>query len=119
MANEGIAGLSAGQMMAGEAPGLVGVFGRLRLEVAGQPVGTLIVEGTHVGLIPDVEGPSDACAVCSDDENLRRLLRGELNPFIASMRGWARLRGDRHFGTQVFLGLRAGSPFADRLKEGN
>ena len=51
--------------------------------------------------------------MCADEETMTKLLRGELNPFIASMRKWARLAGDRGFGTRVILGLQVGSPFAD------
>ena len=94
------------------APGLAGVYGRLRIVVAGKPVATLVVEGEYVALIPDTTGPADATAMCASDEVMRRLLRGELNPFIASMRRQARLAGDRGFGTRTILGLQVGSPFA-------
>jgi len=94
------------------APGLVGLYGRLRITVAGKPVATMVVEGVYVALIPDTSGPADATVLCADEEALRKLLRGDLNPFIASMRGWGRLAGDRGFGTRVILGLQAGSPFA-------
>jgi hypothetical protein len=103
----------------GLAPGLVGVYGRLRIEVAGKPVGTLVVDGPRVALTPDTEGPADATVVCAEDEHFRLLLKGELNPFIASMRGWARLKGDRNFGTRVALGLRAGSPFTNEAGKGS
>jgi hypothetical protein len=43
---------------------------------------------------------------------MRKLLAGELNPFIASMRRLARIAGDRGFGTRVMLGLQVESPFA-------
>jgi putative sterol carrier protein len=43
---------------------------------------------------------------------MQGILRGQLNPFIASMQGKARLAGDRGFGTRVILGLQVGSPFA-------
>ena len=97
---------------AGNAPGLAGVYGRLRIIVGGKPVATLVVEGTYVALIPDVTGPADAIAMCADEDVMRKLLAGELNPFIASLRGMARIAGDRGFGTRVALGLQVGSPFA-------
>src|SRR4029077_5725387 len=53
--------------LSGVAPGLAGVHGGLRLEVAGKPVGTLVVEGTHVELTPDTTGDADATVVCSSD----------------------------------------------------
>jgi putative sterol carrier protein len=98
--------------LGGVAPGLAGVHGRLRIEVAGNPVGTLVVEGTHVEFSPDTTGSVDATVVVASDDAFRKLLKGELNPFIASMRGLALLRGDRNLGTKVILGLQAGSPFA-------
>jgi putative sterol carrier protein len=103
--------------LGGVAPGLAGVHGRLRIEVAEKPVGTLVVEGTHVELTNDTS-EADATIVCATDDDFRRLLKGELNPFIASMRGWALLKGDRHFGTRVILGLQAGSPFAADAERG-
>jgi hypothetical protein len=93
------------------APGLAGLYGRLRMNVAGKPVATLVVEGTYVALIPDTHGPADATAILADEETMRKLLRGELNPFIASMLRLARLSGDRGFGTRVILGLQVESPF--------
>ena len=110
-----LAGLAPG--LAGVAPGLAGVHGRLRIEVGDKPVGTLVVEGTHVELSDDTS-EADATVLCATDEDFRKLLKGELNPFIASMRGWALLKGDRHFGTRVIMGLRAGSPFAAGAGEG-
>jgi putative sterol carrier protein len=97
--------------MAGIAPDLAGVHGRIRLEVAGSPVGTLVVEGTHVELTPDTNTPADATFVVASAEYLRKLIKGELNPFIASMRGWALAKGDRNLITRVALGLQTGSPF--------
>ncbi len=111
MANESI---EAGgrQVITGVAPGLVGVYGRVLIEVACKSVARLIVEGVNIELIPDTAGPSEACLVCATDEDFRKLLKGEINPFIASMRGWVRIRGDRNLGTRVLLGLQVGSPFA-------
>ena len=111
MANESSDVSPTGAPLSGVAPGLAGVHGRLRIEVAGKPIGTLVVEGTYVALLPETTGPADATAVCATDDDFRKLLKGELNVFIASMRGWARLKGDRAFGTRVVLGLQVDSPF--------
>lgn len=111
MANEGSEQAGRQQWPGRTAPGLAGLYGRLRINVAGKPVGTLVVEGTYVALIPDIHGPADTTAMCADDETMRKLLRGELNPFIASMQRLARLAGDRSFGTRVVLGLQVDSPF--------
>ena len=95
------------------ARGLEGVHGRLRIAVGEREIGTLLVEGVYVALIPDTSGPADATAVCASEAVVRQLLRGDLNPFIASMRRLARLKGDRGFGTRVMLGLQVGSPFSE------
>ncbi len=106
------------QWHGGNAPGLAGVYGRLRITVAGKPIATLVVEATYVVLIPDTSGPADATLMCADEQTMRKLLKGDLNPFIASMRRQARLAGDRGFGTRVMLGLQVGSPFAADADKG-
>jgi hypothetical protein len=112
MANESGAQVEGQRWRGKTAPGLAGLYGRLRLQVAGRPVGTLIVEGTYVVLIPETNGPADATAILSDDETMRKLLKGELNPKMA------RVSGDRGFATRVILGLQVDSPFkADAGKE--
>jgi len=111
MANEGSEHAGGQQWPGKTAPGLAGLYGRMRINVAGKSVGTLVVEGIYVALIPDIQGPADVTAVCADDETMRKLLRGELNPFIASMQRMARLAGNRGFGTRVILGLQVDSPF--------
>jgi putative sterol carrier protein len=94
------------------APGLAGVHGRLRIMIGDKPFATLVVEGTYVALFPDTSGSADATAICADEDAMRKLLRGELNPLIASMRKQVRLAGDRGFGMRVVMGLQVGSPFA-------
>jgi hypothetical protein len=118
MANESSEVAGEASIKGGPAPGLAGVYGRLRIEVAGKPVATLVIDGPRVALTPDTTGPADAIVLCSDDQAFRKLIGGELNPFVASMRGWARIKGDRNFGTRVILGLRAGSPFAAQPGKG-
>jgi putative sterol carrier protein len=112
MANEGGAEVEGRSWKGKTAPGLAGIYGRLRLSVAGKPLATLVVEGTYVVLVPDASGPSDATLLFADDETLRRMLKGVLNPFIASMQRQARVLGDRGFATKVMLGLQVQSPFA-------
>src|SRR5262245_47687498 len=112
MANEGSEQVEGRRWPGKTAPGLAGLYGRLRITVADKPVATLVVEGMYVALIPDTSGPTDATVMCADDDTMRKLLKGELNPFIASMRRLARLADDRGFGTRVILGLQVESPFA-------
>jgi len=119
MANEDSQQAAGHQWHGGHAPGLAGVYGRLRITVAGKPFATLAVEGTYVVLLPDTSGPADATLLCADVEIMRKLLKGELNPYIASMRRQARLAGDRGFGTRVLLGLQVESPFAADKDKGD
>src|SRR5262245_14349566 len=119
MANEGSEQAGGERWRGKTAPGLAGVYGRLRISVAGKPVATMVVEGMYVALIPDTSGPADATVLCADQDAMRKLLKGDLNPFIASMRREARLSGDRGFGTRVILGLQAGSPFAEEADKEN
>ena len=111
MANQGSEQV-AQPLLGRAAPGLAGLYGRLRFTVAGKPVATLVVEGIYVALVPDTHGPVDATAFIADEATMWTLLHGQLNPFIASMQGLARLSGDRGFATRVALGLQVGSPFA-------
>ena len=117
MANEGSEQVDH-PLLGKTAPGLAGLYGRLRFTVAGKPVATLVVEGVYIALVPDVHGPADATAICADDETMWKLLHGTLNPFIASMQQRARLSGDRGFGTRVILGLQVGSPFSADSEKG-
>jgi putative sterol carrier protein len=117
MANESSEQLSGRRWPGKIAPGLEGLYGRLRISVAGRPVGTLVVEGVYVAFIRDIQGPADATVMCADEDTMRKLLRGELNPFIGSMQRIARLAGNRGFGTRVMLGLQVESPFAGAADE--
>jgi putative sterol carrier protein len=118
MANESGAHVEGQGLRGRTAPGLAGLYGRLRLQVAGKPVGTLVVEGTYVVLLPDSSGPADATAMFADEDSMRKLLKGELNPFIASMKRQAGISGDRGFAVRVAMGLQIESPFkADGGKE--
>jgi len=94
-----------------DAPALAGISGRLRLNVGGKPLGVLVVDDGHLSLANDDGQPVDVTVECASRENLVTLLRGEINPVVAALRGFVRQRGDRAFGLKVVLGLRAGSPF--------
>jgi putative sterol carrier protein len=93
-----------------DSPALAGVAGRMRLMVGDQPLGVLVVDDGHLSLKQD-GGAVDVTITCATREILVKLLRGELNPVVAALRGEVRQSGNREFGVKVVLGLRAGSPF--------
>ena len=94
-----------------DSPTLAGVTGRLRLQVGGKSVGMLAIDDGHLSLKDDDNQPADVTLNCATRGDLIKLLRGEINPVVAALRGFVRQRGDRAFGAKVVLGLRAGSPF--------
>lgn len=99
--------------MQGPAPGLEGLHGRVRVDVAGMTVGFLVVDDGQVAFTQD-DGEVRAAFVCHDREVLDKLRSRELNPFVAALQGRFALSGDVRFGIQVLLGLQASSPFATR-----
>jgi putative sterol carrier protein len=99
-----------GRRWEADAPALEGLSGRMRLQVGGKSVGVLVVDDGHLTLTDD-DRPVDVTSNCATRDDLVKLLRGELNPVVAALRGKIRQRGDRSFGARVVLGLRAGSPF--------
>jgi hypothetical protein len=93
-----------------DAPALAGISGRMRLMVGGKSLGVLVVDDGHLSLTDD-EAAADVTVSCATRADLIKLLRGEINPVVAALRGIVRQKGDRALGVKVILGLRAGSPF--------
>ena len=94
----------------GEAPGLAGIVGRMRLMVGDQALGVLAVDNGRVKLMPDGP-PVDVTAVCTSRDVLVRLLRGQLNPVVMALQAEGRLHGDRERGVKIVYGLRGENPF--------
>lgn len=95
----------------GHAPGLIGLSGRIRLQIGNTPVGLLQVdEDGEVSIVE--EGAAAAAAQFDSEETLLNLLRGEGPPIAAALRGRLRTSGDQLFVLRVLLGLEAGSPWA-------
>jgi hypothetical protein len=111
MENQSGEGLTTDGTVEGNAPGLAGIVGRMRLMVGDQALGVLAVDNGHVRLLPDGP-PVDVTAVCVSRDLLIGLLRGQLNPVLMALRHQGRLQGDRERGVKILYGLRAGSPFA-------
>src|ERR1041384_3082233 len=111
MENQGQESGTQQQKWEADSPALAGISGRARLMVGDEGLGGLVVDDGHVSLAPG-GGPVDVTIVCASRDDLVKLLRGELHPVVAALRGQVRQTGgDRAFGVKVVLGLRAGSPF--------
>jgi hypothetical protein len=109
--NQNNESLFTGGTFEGQAPGLVGLSGRMRLMVGDQALGVLVVDNGRVKLAPD-EPPVDVTAVCKSRDLLIKLLRGQLNPVIMALHAEGRLHGDRERGVKILYGLRGENPFA-------
>jgi putative sterol carrier protein len=94
----------------GQAPGLVGVKGKLRVVVGDATLGVLAIDGSAVVFTPG-DGAAETAVVFDDRQDIVRLLCGELNPVVALLQDRMRVEGDPLFAAQVILGLRAGSSF--------
>jgi hypothetical protein len=101
----------------GDAPGLAGIVGRMRLMVGDRALGVLAVDNGRVKLAPDGP-PVDVTAVCDSRDLLISLLRGQLNPVLMVLKSQGRLKGDRERGAKILYGLRAGSPFVQTAFNG-
>jgi putative sterol carrier protein len=112
----GRSGIAAIASVHGEAPGLKGVSGRLRLQVGDTPAGVLRIEpGGTVAIAAD----GDASALLGTDSvaTLEGLLRGELNPIVAMLRDRLWVTGDVALVVRVLFGLQAGSPWSAEVQK--
>ena len=95
----------------GPAPGLVGISGRIRLQIGDTPVGLLQVdESGEVSIV--TEGAAAAVAKLDNEQTLLELLAGELPPIVAILRGRLFVTGDGLLTLKVLFGMEAGSPWA-------
>jgi hypothetical protein len=93
-----------------EVPGLRGITGRLRLQVADIPSGVLQVEpGGAVQIVND--GSADAVLTVDTAATLTALLQGELSPIVAHLQDRLQVEGDAALALRVLFGLQAGSPW--------
>jgi hypothetical protein len=98
------------------APGLVGLSGRLRVEVVGKGAGILEVKDGQARFL-SADGDAAATAIVDSEETVRALRRGRLNPVVAVLRGQLDLQGDLDFAIRAILGLQVASPFADENED--
>lgn len=111
-------GVAAFSSIRGEAPGLKGLAGRIGLQVAGAPVGVLLIEKSgEVGIVPPDAATTQL--LTDSEETLENLLSGEMNPIVAYLQGLLRVQGeDSVLVLRVLLGLQAGSPWRNPVSRG-
>ncbi len=102
--------MTDGFLVHGDAPGLKGVSGRLRLHVGDTAVAVLQIEPS--GAVELVEAGDAAATIIADTRStLEALLRTELNPIVAVLQDRLQVDGDLALAWRVLLGLQAGSPW--------
>jgi len=100
-------------------PSLAGVSARMRVDVEGDSLGTIVVERGRVWLDRAREEAdvveADVVAVVHDEADFRRMLGGDLNPVVAVIQGRIVFRGNPALATRIILALNAVKPFGLRL----
>jgi putative sterol carrier protein len=84
---------------------LEGVHGTLRFLVRQTAVATLTVDDGEVRTAKG-DGPADTTIICRSEDDVDRLIRGELNPVIVGLLGRLEIEGDVALGIQVLQSLR-------------
>jgi putative sterol carrier protein len=94
-------------------PSLAGLSGTMRVDVQGEPVGSVHVENGRVweGRADD---PAQTVAVVENRGDFMRIVEGELNPVVAAIQGRLALQGDPELGTRLIYALNAAKPFAKK-----
>jgi len=92
-------------------PLLAGRSGRMRVDVDGRSAGVIEVEQGHIN-VSDELGEVAVIAMVDDASDFLRMLRGELNPVVASIQGRLVFQGDIELGVEIILALHAAKPFA-------
>jgi hypothetical protein len=107
-------GMTGSFSVHGDAPGLKGVSGRLRLHVGDIAAAVLQIEPS--GAIELVEVGDAAATITVDTRStLEAILRTELNPIVAVLQDRLQVDGDLALAWRILLGLQAGSPWKDEL----
>jgi hypothetical protein len=95
----------------GDAPGLHGIEGALRLMIQGAPQGLLKVSDGYVEI--DADGDADVTVSFDTQQTMLEILAGSLHPIVARLQGRVLSDGDAQLALKVMLRLRAGSPWSD------
>jgi hypothetical protein len=81
------------------------------VRVQGTPIGALEVHDGSAEFLPGAEA-GDVTADFSNGEDIRRMLRGELNPVVAALQRRVLLSGDSTLAARIILGIRSGAAFS-------
>ncbi len=89
-------------------PDLTDYSGRIGIEVGGQMVAALQISGGRVELVPASDQQrADAVIVLRDIDDLRQIVRGQLNAVVAALRARLAVRGNGALAVKVIRGLHA------------
>jgi|KBSMisStaDraftv2_1062788.scaffolds.fasta_scaffold504861_2 hypothetical protein len=101
----------------GQAAGVEGLSGKIRLNVGDTIVGCL--EICPAGMVKIVQGgEAQAFLIADTPQTLAGLLGGEKHPVVARLQGRISTGGDTAFVIRTFLGLQAGSPWSGLVPKG-
>jgi putative sterol carrier protein len=85
--------------------------------VDGRTIGVLQVDDGRVEMVGP-GAPVQASVVAKSQDDIQKILRGELNLVVAALQGRLAMDGDTMFALKVLRGLLAGSPVAGRIEQG-
>jgi hypothetical protein len=87
-------------------PALEHVRGSVRVDVGTEALGILRVEDGHVTLLPSA-GHAEAVITTAGENDLQRLLHGEMNAIVATIQGNIDLEGDVALAARILYALQA------------
>jgi hypothetical protein len=101
----------------GEATGVKGLSGLIRLNVGDTIIGRLkVAPDGAVQILPD--GEAEASLIADTPQTLVGLLGGDRHPVVARLQGRITTSGDVGLVIRTFLGLQAGSPWSGLVPGG-
>jgi putative sterol carrier protein len=100
-------------------PGLEGVSGKLRIEVASRPARLFSIRDGSFSEQPADNIQADATIFLDDESDVSKLTSGTLNPIVAFLQGRLRIEGSAVLAARVILGLQGeASPAAAQSRSG-
>ena len=108
---ESRAAVKAGAPRTFHVPGLEADEGRVVFKVDGNAVYAVDVKGGTATLTAAAEGPARLVANFDSQETLDGIIEGRLHPIVTALQGRLTTdEGDKRFGLNVLLALRASAP---------